>query len=306
MQRFIFVRILQGIVTLFALSLMVFFIPRVAGNPLDLLLPLQATQEDYQQAAVRLGLDKPLYEQYLLFLEHSLVGDFGNSVKSSVPVIELILTRLPNSVSLAGVAMLFSLAIAIPLGVLAATRQGSWVDSLFRVIAVLGQSVPQFWLGLMLILLFSINLNVLPPFGMESWKSYLMPAFTLGAGIVTAGVMRLLRSSMIDVLGSEYVKLARVKGVPETGVVWKHALRNAILPVITFTGIYFGLLIGLAVVVETVFAWPGLGRLSYEAVLWKDYPVIQGVILFTAVIVMVVNLLVDILYAYVDPRIRYD
>jgi peptide/nickel transport system permease protein len=306
MQRFVFVRVLQGIVTLVALSLMVFFIPRLAGNPLDLLLPLQATQEDYRQAAIRLGLDRPLYEQYLLFITHSLVGDFGNSVKSAVPVMELILTRLPNSMALAGVSMLFSLALAIPLGVVAATRRGTAVDSLFRVIAVLGQSVPQFWLGLMLILLFSIKLNVLPPFGMDSWKHYLMPAFTLGAGIVTAGVMRLLRSSMIDALGSEYVKLARVKGVSETGVVWKHALRNAIMPVITFSGVYFALLIGLAVVVETVFAWPGLGRLSYEAVLWKDYPVIQGVVMFTAVIVMIVNLLVDILYAYVDPRIRYD
>jgi ABC-type dipeptide/oligopeptide/nickel transport system permease component len=202
--------------------------------------------------------------------------------------------------------MLISLGIAIPLGVLAAAHRGTAIDAGFRLVAVLGQSIPQFWLGLMLILLFSIKFNVFPPFGMGTWQHYIMPGFTLGAGIVTAGIMRLLRSSMIDVLDGEFVKLARIKGVAESRVIWQHALKNAIMPVITFGGVYFALLVGLAVVVETVFAWPGLGRLSYEAVLWKDYPIIQGVILVTALIVMVINLLVDILYAYIDPRIRYD
>ena len=304
MTRYILFRLLQGVITLAAVSLMVFFVPRIAGNPLDLLLPMQATEQQYKAAEQRLGLDRPVVEQYLRFVGSSLQGNLGESIKSGLPVGRMIAERLPNSLALAAIALAMSLLVSIPLGVLAAARRGTVFDAGARLLAVLGQSVPQFWLGLMLILLFSIELDWLPAWGTGSWLHYLLPGFTLGAGIVTAGMTRLLRSSMIDVLDSDYVKLARIKGVDEGVVIWKHALKNAIMPVITFGGVYFALLVGMAVVVETVFAWPGLGRLSYEAVLWKDFPVIQGVVLVIAAIVLAVNLLVDVLYAYVDPKIR--
>ena len=265
---------------------------------------MSATKEDYAEARRYLGLDRPYVEQYLSFVGKAVTGDFGTSLRARRPVSELIRERLPNSLSLAAFAMTVSLAIAFPLGVLAAVKKGTGLDRTAQVIAVLGQSLPTFWVAIVLVEFVAGRLQWLPAAGNDGFSSYILPGFTLG-WFVVAGMMRLLRSAMLEVLDSEYVKLARVKGVVESKVVWIHALKNALIPVVTFAGIYFSILVTTAIVVETVFAWPGLGRLAYEGISSRDFPVIQAVVLTTAVIVGVVNLGVDCLYAIIDPRIRY-
>ena len=284
--------------------MVVFVLARATGDPLHMILPMSATEEDYTNARRYLGLDRPYLEQYLSFVGRAVTGDFGNSIRARRPVIELLRDRLPNSLRLAGFAMVVSLAIAFPLGVMAAVKKGTGVDRAAQVIAVLGQSLPTFWVAIVLVEVVAGRLQWLPAAGNEGFLSYILPGFTLG-WFVVAGMMRLLRSGMLEVLDSEYVKLARVKGVAERRVVWVHALKNALIPVVTFAGIYFAILVSTAIVVETVFAWPGLGRLAYEGITARDFPVIQAVVLTTAAIVAAVNLCVDCLYAVIDPRIRY-
>ena len=286
------------------LSVVVFILARATGDPLHLILPMSATPEDYAEARRYLGLDRPYVEQYLSFVGRAVTGDLGMSLRARRPVSELIRQRLPNSLSLAIFAMGVSLAVAFPLGVLAAVKKGTALDRTAQVIAVLGQPLPTFWVAIVLVEFVAGRLQWLPAGGNEGFASYILPGFTLG-WFVVAGMMRLLRSAILEVLDSEYVKLARVKGVGESQVVWVHALKNALIPVITFAGIYFAILVTTAIVVETVFAWPGLGRLAYEGISSRDFPVIQAVVLTTAVIVAVVNLAVDCLYAVIDPRIRY-
>ena len=304
MIRFVFSRVLQSLVALAILSVVVFILARATGDPLQLILPMSATPEDYADARRYLGLDRPYVEQYLSFVGRAVTGDFGNSLRARRPVIELIRERLPNSLRLAAFAMGIALAIAFPLGVLAAVKKGTGLDRASQVIAVLGQSLPTFWVAIVLVEVVAGRLQWLPAGGNEGFASYILPGFTLG-WFVVAGMMRLLRSGMLEVLDSEYVKLARVKGVVEHRVVWMHALKNALIPVVTFAGIYFSILVTTAIVVETVFAWPGLGRLAYEGISSRDFPVIQAVVLTTAAIVAVVNLGVDCLYAVIDPRIRH-
>jgi peptide/nickel transport system permease protein len=282
----------------------VFVLARATGDPLQMILPMNATEEDYANARAYLGLDRPYVEQYLSFVGRAVIGDFGNSLRARRPVIELIRDRLPNSLKLAGFAMTVSIAMAFPLGVMAAVKKDTAVDRAAQIISVLGQSLPTFWLAIVLVEFVAGRWQWLPAGGIEGFSSYVLPGFTLG-WFVVAGMMRLLRSGMLEVLDSEYVKLARVKGVIEPRVVWVHALKNALIPVVTFAGIYFSILVTTAIVVETVFAWPGLGRLAYEGITARDFPVIQAVVLVTAAIVTVVNLGVDCLYALIDPRIRY-
>jgi peptide/nickel transport system permease protein len=302
--RFVVVRVAQSLVSLLILSVVVFVLARATGDPLHMILPMSATPEDYANARAYLGLDRPYVEQYLGFVGRAVTGDFGTSLRARRPVSELLRERLPNSLRLALFAMTVSLALAFPLGVLAAVHKGSGVDRAAQVIAVLGQSLPTFWVAIVLVEFVAGRLQWLPAAGNDGLASYVLPGFTLG-WFVVAGLMRLLRSAMLEVLDSDYVKLARVKGVVEGRVVWLHALKNALIPVVTFAGIYFAILVTTAIVVETVFAWPGLGRLAYEGISSRDFPVIQAVVLTTAVIVAVVNLGVDCLYAFIDPRIRY-
>jgi ABC-type dipeptide/oligopeptide/nickel transport system permease component len=235
--------------------------------------------------------------------QESIQGDFGRSIKGQVPVLDLIKERLPNSIRLALVSLLITVVLAFPLGVIAAVKKGTAIDTLANLIAVLGQSLPQFWVGIVLIQVFAVHLRWLPVAGNSSLRHYILPGFTLGWFLV-AGIMRLLRSSMLDVLDSEFVKLARIKGVSGWAVVWKHALKNAVMPVLTFAAIYLAILITGAILVETVFAWPGIGQLIYQGIVYRDFPVIQAVVLLTAVIVVSVNFVVDITYGYLDPRIR--
>jgi peptide/nickel transport system permease protein len=298
-------RFLQSLLALVILSVLIFLLAHATGDPLMLILPMQASEEDYANARRILGLDKPFPVQYGIFIANALRGNFGTSLRARKPVKELLLERLPNSVKLAGFSLTVSLVVAFPLGILSAVKKGTRIDTAANVIAVLGQSLPAFWVGILLIELVAGRWQILPAVGTGGLSHYILPGFTLG-WFVVAGIMRLLRSSMLDVLDSEFVKMARVKGVAERWVVWKHALRNALIPVVTFGAIYFAIIVTTAIVVETVFAWPGMGRLTYEAITSRDFPVIQAVVLTTAVIVIFVNLGVDILYAYLDPRIRYN
>ncbi len=267
------------------------------------MLPIDATSADREALYHTLGLDKSYARQFMTFIQGAVKGDFGTSIRERKPAIKLVLNRFPNSVKLAAFSIIIASLFAFPLAIIAALRKGSPIDSFFNLLAVAGQSVPTFWSGLILIMIFAGDLKVLPAGGMGGWAHYLLPGLTMGWFSV-ASMMRLLRSSLIEVLDSEYIKLARIKGVPEWMVLWKHALRNALIPVVTFGGVYFALHISTAVVVETVFAWPGLGRLAYDAIRFRDFPVIQAVILFAAVLVVISNLVVDILYAVIDPRMR--
>jgi len=302
--RFVVVRLLQSLVALAILTIVVFILARATGDPLHMILPMSATEEDYANARAYLGLDKPYVHQYLSFVGKAVTGDFGNSIRARKPVVELLQERLPNSLKLALFAMIVSLGLAFPLGVMAAVKKDTAIDRIAQIVAVLGQSLPTFWVAIILVEVVAGRLQWLPAGGITGFSSYVLPGFTLG-WFVVAGMMRLLRSGMLEVLDSEYVKLARVKGVVEHRVIWLHALKNALIPVVTFAGIYFAILVTTAIVVETVFAWPGLGRLAYDGITSRDFPVIQAVVLTTAAIVAAVNLCVDCLYAFIDPRIRY-
>jgi peptide/nickel transport system permease protein len=303
-QRYIVRRLFQSVLALLAISLLVFLMSRMTGDPTMLMLPDDASQEDIARLRRALGLDQPLTVQYWVFLSKAVQGDLGRSIKGQMPVTEMLTKRLPNSLKLAAVAMGVAVLMAFPLGVVAAVKRGTAFDTVANIVAVLGQSLPQFWVGIVLIQIFAVRLRWLPVAGVGTLWHYVLPAFTLG-WFVVAGMMRLLRSSMLDILGSEFVKLARIKGVPETAVIWKHALRNAMIPVLTFGAVYLAILVTGAILVETVFAWPGIGQLIYQGIVFRDFPVVQAVVLLTAGLVIAVNMLVDILYAYLDPRIRY-
>jgi peptide/nickel transport system permease protein len=305
MKRFVLRRLAYAALSLFLLSLTIFLFVRVTGDPTVLLVEPGASQADLDALRHELGLDRSLAVQYGTFLRDIVRGDFGRSFYYRTPVLELYVSRLPNSMLLALAAMAFSLIIGIPSGIMAAVRVGGWWDSAGKMFALLGLSMPSFWVGLLLILFFSVYLGWLPSSGSGTVWHVLMPAFALG-WYFAAAHMRLTRSSMLEVLGSEYVKLARLKGLPEIRVIAKHAFKNALIPVLTLAGINLVLMVNVAVVVETVFAWPGIGRLLYEGVAFRDFPVVQATVLLAGSMIVVVNLVVDVLYAVIDPRIRYE
>src|SRR6267143_1118176 len=305
MKRFVVRRVGYALLSLVVLSATIFVFVRLTGDPSVLLVEPGASKADIEAVRADLGLDRPLLVQYVVFVKGLLKADFGRSFYYRTPVLELYLDRLPNSLLLAVVAMAFSLVIGIPSGILAAMRVNSWWDGAGKVFALLGLSMPSFWVGLLMILFFSVYLGWLPSSGSGTALHLVMPAVALG-WYFAAAHMRLTRSSMLEVLGSEYVKLARLKGLPEALVIAKHALKNALIPVLTLAGINLVLMINVAVVVETVFAWPGIGRLLYEGIAFRDFPVVQAIVLLGCAMIVVVNLLVDVLYAVIDPRIRYE
>lgn len=297
-------RLAEAAIALLLMSLAIFLLGRLSGDPVALLLGDGATAADREALTRQLGLDRSLATQYARFLADALAGDFGRSLGAArEPALDLALSRLPASLSLAATALVFTLAIGIVFGVLAAVHRGSPLDLAARLVALLGQSVPSFWLGIVLIYVFAVRLNWLPTAGYGTARHYVLPAATLGL-FTLAAVTRLVRAGMLEALGSEYVKLARIKGVSEAAVVWKHALANSLIPLISFMGAFFATMITGAVVVETVFAWPGIGRLAYEAILARDFPVVQAVVLVITAFFILANLLVDILYVVVDPRMR--
>ena len=305
MQRFLVRRFLITILTVLAVSVIIFSLARAAGDPRFLLLSRQARDVAHWDAlGERLGLDKPLYHQYFLFMKDLVRGDFGDSLVERRPAREIIGERMGATFQLGMAALIWSTLVGVPLGILGAVRRGGIFDRFGKIIALIGQSAPSFWIGIMLMFFFAVRLGWLPPSGKEDWNSIILPAITLGWWFVAVN-MRLIRSAMLDVLDSEYIKLARAKGASEKSIIWKHALKNALIPALTFAGISLGSLVAGSVTTEIVFAWPGLGRQAVLSMLNSDYPVLQGVVIIITLLYVGAALLIDILYAYIDPRIRY-
>lgn len=304
MQKFILRRLMITVLTIFIVSFIVFVMARVSGDPRTLLLDDYATKADYEELGVSLGLDKPLWVQYTIFLKKAIVLDLGDSVVDGQPVTSTILDRLPATLQLGLAAFVFSLVLGIPLGILSSVKRDSLWDQVGKVVAILGQSMPPFWLGIMLMFFFAVTLGWVPPSGRFQWNSFILPAITLGWFTVAAN-MRIVRSAMLDTLDTEYIKLARAKGVSETAIVWKHALKNAVIPPLTFMGVTLGTLVTGSIIAEAVFAWPGVGLLAFDALRQSDYAMLQGIVIFFTLMYLGTSLAVDILYAYIDPRIRY-
>lgn len=305
MQRFIIIRIFHAAIALLAISLIIFMLIRVSGDPLDTLLDVDATEEDFARVRAHWGLDKPLHIQYLKYLGNIFTGKFGESIRwQGQDALDLLWLRLPATLELALVALFVSALIALPLGVIVAVKKDTGIDIAGKIVAFLGQSLPSFWLALMLMWIFSVQLGWLPTSGRGSLSHLILPGISLGYFQVAA-LMRLTRSSMLEVLDTEYVKLARIKGLSERSVIWKHCLRNAMTAPLTYFGLILGGLMTGSVVIETIFTWPGVGLLAIDALRAKDFQVVQSVVIFFAAVFIVCNLIVDILYAYLDPRIRY-
>jgi peptide/nickel transport system permease protein/oligopeptide transport system permease protein len=275
------------------------------GDPAQVLAGQMASPQEIENIRHQLGLDRPIYEQYAKYLSRLARFDLGRSARTQNPVTEEIWARLPNTLLLAVVAISLACLFGIPAGIISAVRPYTWIDYLVTTSALFGMSMPVFWLGLMLVIVFSVILKWLPAGGTGSWQHVILPSFTLAAFVV-AFIARMTRSTMLETLSQDYTTTARSKGLQERVVVIKHALKNAMIPIITVVGLQFGLLLGGAVLTETVFAWPGLGRLIVDSILARDYPVIQGSILIFGLLYIMVNLVVDLIYALVDPRIRYD
>ena len=306
MQRFLVRRVIVSILTLLAVSVIIFVMSRATGDPTYLYLgnPEDVTQADIDSLRSLLGLDKHPVHQYGIFLRNLATGNLGESIRERRPVSEVIMERLPATLMLGGAAFAFALLVGIPMGIISAVWRGSIVDQVGKVIALIGQAAPPFWLGIMAIFFFAVRLGWLPPYGRDEPSSIVLPAITLGWLFVAAN-MRLVRSAMLDVLDSEYIKLARAKGVSSKMIIWKHALRNAMIPPLTFAGVTMGSLVTGSLIAETVFAWPGLGQLAVRAMNGLDFGLLQGIVIVFTLIYVATSFLVDILYAYIDPRIRY-
>jgi peptide/nickel transport system permease protein len=303
MSTFLVRRLLQSLVVLFGVSFVVFAILHLTGDPALVLLPPDASAEDVRRFREVMGFNDPFLVQYGRFLTGALHGDFGQSVRHGEPAFGLVVERMPATFELAGAALLLALCLAIPAGIVSAVRRNSVLDYVATVVALFGQSLPTFWLGIMLILLFSVQFHLLPSSGRGTLSHLILPAVTLGL-FTTARITRLTRSGMLEVLNQDFIRTARAKGVSDSPVVWKHALKNAAIPIVTIVGIELGTLLGGSVITETIFAWPGVGRLSVQAIANRDYPVVQAAVFLLASTFVLVNLLVDVVYTYLDPRIR--
>lgn len=305
MLKYFLRRCLYAVFVLLGVATVVFFLTRLTGNPVAIMLPPDATQAQILSMTKSLGLDKPIYIQYAIYMRDLLRLDFGQSIRYNEPALRIILERLPATIKLASTALVISLLLGIPIGIISALKRDTLLDKGIMVFALFGQTMPSFWLGIMLILIFAVNLRWFPTGGMGDWKTIILPAITLGLSLM-ALVSRLLRSSLIEALGADYIRTARAKGLRQWKVVSKHALRNSLLPVVTVIGLEIGSLLGGSVVTETVFAWPGVGQMLVQAINNRDYPLVQAAIIFIAIAFVFINLIVDILYAFIDPRIEYD
>ena len=306
MQRFIFLRVIQSFLAILVISAVVFALARVTGDPVAILLPEDASPAVVEQVRTKWGLDQPIYIQYARYIGNFVTGDFGEAwAYGGVPITSLIANRLPNTIMLAGFAWIISASIALPIGVMVAVKKDSAFDWAGKVVALIGQSAPSFAIGLILMWVFAVLLGWLPTSGNDAgFKSIILPGVALGYYNVAA-VMRLTRSSMLEVLDTEYVKLARIKGMPERKVIWKHCFRNALIVPFTYMGLIGAVLLTGSVVIETVFVWPGLGDLAIDAIRNRDFPVIQSIVILFAAFYIFINLAVDVMYAYLNPRIRY-
>jgi peptide/nickel transport system permease protein len=305
MTRFIILRLVQTVVALFGISILIFVLARASGDPTMLMRTPLSTEEDIARIKTSLGLDKPWPEQYWIFIRDLAHGNLGESLTKKRPVTEMILERLPATLSLGISAFLLGMIGSFLLGVLAAVRRDSIFDNGVKFVAILGQALPGFWVAIVAIFIFAVAWKLVPTFGYGKPINYVLPVIT-ESFFLLPGMLRLVRSSMLDVLDSEYIKLARIKGLPESMVTWKHAFRNALIAPLTTAGMLFAGLINGAVIIENVFGWPGVGRLSIEAVTGRDFPIVQGITMMVAVFVLLINLFIDISYAWVDPEIRYQ
>jgi peptide/nickel transport system permease protein len=321
MRRYILVRALYSVVTLWLLVSIVFALVRLTGDPVKMKGEVGADAVYLEQLRHNWGLDKPFYLQYASFLGNLLRGDFGHSFEKSLPVRDIYFERLPNSLKLGFAALAISLALGVPFGMLSALKVNSGWDSAGKLVALLGMSMPGFFVGLVLIIIFGVGLGWLPvlgkgasafvwsnpatwlPFWFRDWQYLAMPAFALG-WYFSGAMLRITRSGMLDVLGSDYIKLVRLKGVPERAVVARHALKNSMIPVLTFAGLNLLIMVNVAVVIEVIFNWPGVGQLLYDGLSNRDFPMVQGVVLMSGLMIVLLNFAIDVLYGYVDPRIR--
>lgn len=304
MFQYLFKRLWHTVFVVIGISMISFFFIHLSGDPVMLMLPGDASTQEIETLREQLGFNDPLYTQYLRFAGNAAQGEFGNSLYYKVPAMALILERLPASLELAAAAMLIALVVAVPIGIVSAVRRGSLVDMGSMLGALFGLSMPHFWLGIMMIMLFSVKLGWLPTSGRGSLAQLVMPSLALGMSLM-AMFARLTRSVMLEVLSLDYIRTARSKGLKESIVIYKHALKNAMIPLVTVAGMQFGFLLGGTVIIETVFAWPGVGRLVVQAIFNRDYPLVQATVLVLSVIFVAVNFLVDMLYMYLDPQISY-
>lgn len=321
MRRYILVRALYSLVTLWLLVTIIFGMVRLTGDPVEMKAEAGADTAYLQELRRQWGLDQTLHQQYLRFIGNLLRGDFGHSFEKSLPVRDIYLERLPNSLKLGFAAFLISIALGVPLGMLSALKVNTWWDGAGKMIALVGLSMPGFFVGMVLIIIFGVELGWLPVLGkgrsafvwtspstwvsfwFRDWPHLVMPAFALG-WYFSGAMLRITRSGMLDVLGSDYIKLVRLKGVPERMVVAKHALKNSLIPVLTFAGLNLLIMVNVAVVIEVIFNWPGVGQLLYDGLSNRDFPMVQGVVLMSGLMIVVLNFTIDVLYGYVDPRIR--
>ncbi len=303
-MRYFTVRFLQMIFAIWAVATLVFLFLQLTGDPMELLAPEDMSEAQVAELRHAYGLDRPLHIRYLIYMENLLKGDLGISWTSGEPALKLLAERFPATLKLVLTALGIAILLGLPAGVWAAMRSDTWVDRSLRFFSVLGISAPTFWIGIMLILIFSVTLGWLPSAGAESWRHYILPGLTLSFYRI-ALFLRMIRSTMLDVLSQDYVRTARAKGLPERIVVYKHALRNALIPFVTLVGLQFGQLMAGAVVTEWIFAWPGMNRLALNALFTEDRPVILAFVVLTAVIFAAVNFVVDLLYGWIDPRVRY-
>jgi peptide/nickel transport system permease protein len=303
MQRYLLSRLIQSVVLLFGVLLLVFFMVRLTGDPASLMMSREATPESIAAFRHEMGFDRPLLIQFIDFMRGAVLGDFGNSLHFKVPALPLVVQRLPATLQLATAALLMAVLVAIPLGLVGGSTPGSLWDNAGRLLGLLGQSIPNFWLALVLIFFFAVRLNLLPSFGRDELESVILPAFVLG--LPTMGsLVRLTRSAVLEIRGEDYIRTAHSKGLDPRRIYVRHILLNAAIPLISVIGVQFGYMLGGSIYIETIFSWPGMGQLIEQAIGWRDFPLIQAIAFFTALVVLGLNFLTDIAYAWVDPRIR--
>lgn len=305
MRRFLIHRLVRLLVVIFGVSVITFSLVHLTGDPVLLMLPPDANDEQIKDFRRVMGFDRPVYIQYLAFASNALRGDFGKSLKHQRPTLDVIRERLPSTFQLSVASLIISVLVAMPAGIAAAVKRRTWLDSFFTALALAGQSLPVFWTAILLMYYVGVKWRLLPVSGFESWRHLILPAITLG--VWTAPVLvRLVRSAMVEVLGADYIRTARSKGLHEMAVITRHALKNASIPIITMLGIQFGRLLGGSVITESVFAIPGLGRATVQAIYTADFPMVQASVLFLSLVIVFLNFLVDLAYAWVNPQIRFD
>lgn len=304
MQRYFLSKLGQSVLLIFGVLLLVFTMVRVTGDPATLMMSREASPEDLEEFRERMGFNDPVFVQFGRFMSGAVVGDFGDSLHFKTPAMPMVLERLPATLQLALTALILAVVVGLPLGLVGGFNPGSFIDNIARLLALLGQSVPNFWLALMMILYFAVQLRWFPSFGRDEWKSVIMPAFVLGLPVM-GQIVRLTRSSVLEIRGEDFIRTAHSKGLENRTIYSKHVFRNVAIPLVSVIGIQFGYLLGGSIYIEAIFAWPGMGQLLEQSIGWRDFPLVQAIAVFTAVVVLGLNLLTDMTYAVIDPRIRY-